>query len=152
MVGGKLKLGKLGKAEEPKLMPPFRHLVNGMLPKVDFPELLLEVAELTGMEEVTHISGADSHMEGFATSLCAVLLSEACNVGFTPVIKPGVPALTRGRLVQVDQGYFRAENISAANGRFIEAQAQIDVVRAWGGGLVASAGGVRFIVRRTQSR
>ncbi|MYR99594.1 Tn3 family transposase [Streptomyces sp. SID8360] len=128
-------------------MPPFRHMVNGMLPKVDFPELLLEVAELTGIEEVfTHISGADSHMEGFATSLCAVLLSEACNVGFTPVIKPGVPALTRGRLVQVDQGYFRAENISAANGLFIEAQAKIDVVRAWGGGLVASADGVRFTV------
>jgi TnpA family transposase len=75
-----------------------------------------------------------------------VLLSEACNVGLTPVIKPDVPALTRGRLVQVDQGYFRAENISVASGRFIEAQAKIDVVRAWGGGLVASADGVRFTV------
>lgn len=147
VVGGKLKLAKLGKAEEPKLMPPFRQLVNGMLPKVDFPELLLEVAELTGMaDSFTHISGADSGMEGFTTSLCAVLLSEACNVGLTPVIKPDVPALTRGRLVQVDQGYFRAENISAANGLFIEAQAKIDVVRAWGGGLVASADGVRFTV------
>ncbi|MEU0375524.1 Tn3 family transposase, partial [Streptomyces sp. NPDC006283] len=79
-----------------------------MLPKVDFPELLLEVAELTGMADAfTHISGAESHMEGFTTSLCAVLLTEACNVGLTPVIKPDVPALTRGRLVQVDQGYFR---------------------------------------------
>ena len=147
VVGGKLKLAKLGKAEEPKLMPPFRQLVNGMLPKVDFPELLLEVAELTGMADAfTHISGADSGMEGFTTSLCAVLLSEACNVGMTPVIKPDVPALTRGRLVQVDQGYFRAENISAANGLFIESQAKIDVVRAWGGGLVASADGVRFTV------
>ncbi|MEU6655084.1 hypothetical protein ABZ904_38175 [Streptomyces sp. NPDC046900] len=36
--GGKLKLAKLGKAEEPKLRPPFRQFVNGMLPKVDFPE------------------------------------------------------------------------------------------------------------------
>lgn len=78
--------------------------------------------------------------------MCAVLLTEACNVGFTPVIKPDVPALSRGRLVQVDHGYFRAENISVANGLFIEAQAKIDVVRAWGGGLVASADGVRFTV------
>lgn len=86
-------------------MPPFRQLVNGMLPKVDFPELLLEVAELTGMPEAfTHISGSDSGMEGFTTSLRAVLLSEACNVGMTPVIKPDVPALTTGRLAQVDQG------------------------------------------------
>jgi hypothetical protein len=67
--------------------------------------------------------------------LCAVLLTEACNVGFTPVIKPDVPALSRGRLVQVDQGYFRAENISVANGLFIEAQAKIDVVRGQRGEL-----------------
>ncbi|MEV0972127.1 Tn3 family transposase [Microtetraspora glauca] len=65
-----------------------------MLTKVDFPELLLEVAELTGMPEAfTHISGAGSGMEGFATSLCVVLLSEACNVGLTPVIKPGLRQL-----------------------------------------------------------
>ncbi len=107
----------------------------------------MEVAELTGMADAfTHISGAGSGMEGFTTSLCAVLLSEACNVGVTPVVKPDVAALTRGRLVQVDQGYFQAENISAANGLFIEAQAKIDVVRAWGGGLVPSADGVRFTV------
>ena len=42
--GGKLKLDKLGKAADPKLMPPFRQLVNNMLPTVDFPEQLLEVA------------------------------------------------------------------------------------------------------------
>lgn len=79
--------------------------------------------------------------------MCAVLLTEACNVGFTPVIKPDVAALGRGRLVHVDQGYFRAENISVANGLFIEARAKIDVVWAWGGGLVASADGVRFTVQ-----
>ncbi|QKV96985.1 Tn3 family transposase [Streptomyces sp. NA02950] len=65
---------------------------------------MLEVAELTGMADAfTHISSTDSGMEGFTTSLCAVLLSEACNVNLTPVIKPDVPALTRARLVQVDQ-------------------------------------------------
>ncbi|MFD9374208.1 Tn3 family transposase [Streptomyces sp. NPDC059999] len=144
---GKLALDRLGPAAEPKLMPAFRQLVNGMLPKVDFPELLLEVAELTGMTSAfTHISGADPSMEEFELSVCALLLSEACNVGLTPVVKPNVPALTRGRLVQVDQGYLRAETISAANGMLIDAQRGIDVVRAWGGGLVASADGVRFTV------
>ncbi|MFE1877151.1 transposase [Streptomyces sp. NPDC059496] len=75
-----------------------------------------------------------------------LLLSEACNVGLTPVVKPNVPALTRGRLVQVDQGHLRAETISVANGMLIDAQRGIDVVRAWGGGLIASADGVRFTV------
>jgi Tn3 transposase DDE domain len=145
--GGRLRLGKLGKAAEPALMPAFRQIVNGMLPKVDFPELLLEVADLTGLADAfTHISGAETSMENFPVSLCAVWLAEACNVGLTPVVKPDVPALRRGRLVQVDQGYFRAENISAGNGLFIDAQAKIGVARAWGGGMVASADGVRFTV------
>ena len=135
VTGGKLRLGKLGRAPEPALMPPFRHLVNGMLPPVDFPELLLEVAELTGFAEAfTHISGADSGMDGFVTSICGVLLSEACNVGLVPVAKPDLPALTRARLVQVDQGYFRAETISAGNAALIAAQQKIDVVRAWAAG------------------
>ncbi len=70
VVGGKLKLARLGKAEEPKLMPPFRQLVNGMLPKVDFPELLLEVAELTGMVDAfTHISGAEGRPRRLRTRL-----------------------------------------------------------------------------------
>lgn len=134
---GKLRLEALGKAEEPKLMPPFRQLVNGMLPQVDFPELLLEVAEFTGLADAfTHISGAVTSMEDFTTSVCGVLLSEACNVGLTPVVEPDHPALTRARLIQVDQRYVRAETLSAANAKLIEAQTKLDVVRAWGGGLV----------------
>ncbi|MFI1711207.1 Tn3 family transposase [Streptomyces griseoruber] len=50
------------------------------------------------------------------------------------------------RPVQVDQGHLRAETIGAANGMLIGAQAKVDIVRAWGGGLVASADGVRFTV------
>ncbi len=67
-------------------------------------------------------------------------------MGLTPVVKSNVPALTRGRRVPVGRGYLRAETISAANGMLIDAQRGIDVVRAWGGGLVASADGVRFTV------
>lgn len=84
-------------------------LANGMLPKIDFPELLLEVAELTGMTTAfTHISGADPHMDDFEVSVCALLLAEACNVGLTPVAAerarpdprppgPGRPGLPAGR-------------------------------------------------------
>jgi hypothetical protein len=51
-----------------------------------------------------------------------------------------------GLSVQVDQGYLRAETISVANGLLIDAQTKVDIVGAWGGGLVASADGVRFTV------
>jgi TnpA family transposase len=79
-------------------------------------------------------------------SVAALLVAEACNVGLTPVIKPGEPALSRARLAHVDQCYVRAENHAAASGVLIDAQAQIPIARAWGGGLLASAGGLRFVV------
>jgi TnpA family transposase len=62
------------------------------------------------------------------------------------VVKPGVPALTRDRLSHVDQNYVRAETLRAANARLITAQAEIPLAAAWGGGLVASADGLRFVV------
>ena len=46
----------------------------------------------------------------------------------------------------MDQGYFRAENISVGNALFLDSQATIDIVAEWGGGLVASADGLRFTV------
>jgi TnpA family transposase len=118
-----------------------------VLVRVDFPELLLEVFDRTGLaSDFTHISGADSPMEDFAVSLCGLIVAEACNVGLVPIEKPNVPVLTRARLQQVDQGYVRAETISAANARMIAAQAGINIVNCWGGGQIASADGLRFVV------
>lgn len=81
-----------------------------------------------------------------ATSVAALLVAEACNVGLTPVTNPAVPALTRGRLSHVDQNYLRADTHSAANARLIRAQAGIGIARLWGGGQVASVDGLRFVV------
>jgi TnpA family transposase len=85
-------------------------------------------------------------MEDLPISVAAVLVAEACNIGFGPVVKPSVSALTRDRLSHVDQNYVRAETHAAANGRLIEFQAGIDLAQAWGGGLVASVDGLRFVV------
>lgn len=74
------------------------------------------------------------------------LVSEACNIGMTPVINPNYEALTRARLVHVDQYYLRAETIAAANAALIEAQARVPIVQYWGKGLLASVDGLRFVV------
>lgn len=146
-VGGRLQIEKLGPRDEPPLMTEFRALLDQMLPRVDFPELLLEVFDRTGLAaDFTHISGADTSMEDFAVSVCGLIVAEACNVGLVPIEKPNVPALTRARLQQVDQGYVRAETLSAGNARLIAAQAGIDIVGCWGGGQIASADGLRFVV------
>src|SRR5262249_13353271 len=113
----------------------------------DLPELLLEVQGWTGcLDEFTHLSEVGARMDGLTLSVAAVLVAGACNIGLRPVVKPSVPALTRARLSQVDQNYVRSETIRAANGRLIEAEGRIALAAAWGGGLVASADGLRFVV------
>ncbi|MGF6884312.1 TnpA family transposase [Nocardia sp. GAS34] len=45
-----------------------------------------------------------------------------------------------------DQSYIRFDTLAAANTALIEAEARIPLAQAWGGGLVASVDGVRFVV------
>jgi hypothetical protein len=94
----------------------------------------------------THISGARARIEDLPISVAAVLVAEACNIGLRPVVKPSVTALTRDRLSHVDQNYVRGETHASANGRLIDFQAGIELAQAWGGGLVASVDGLRFVV------
>ncbi|WP_369011170.1 Tn3 family transposase [Streptosporangium carneum] len=51
----------------------------------------------------------------------------------------------------MDQGYLRGETITAANARLIAAQAELDIVKCWGGGHIASADGLRFVVPGAES-
>ncbi len=73
-------------------------------------------------------------------------MSEACNIGYTPVIDAEDEALTRARLVHVDQYYLRVDTIAAANAKLIEAQGRVPIVEHWGEGLLASVDGLRFVV------
>ncbi|GKQ40669.1 hypothetical protein ALMP_71920 [Streptomyces sp. A012304] len=71
-------------------------------------------------------------MKDLTTSVVALLVSEACNIGMAPVINPNLEALTRARLVHVDQYYLRADTIAAANAALIEPQARAPIVQHWG--------------------
>src|SRR5664279_3233795 len=68
------------------------------------------------------------------------------NVGFGPVTSPGVEALTRDRSHHVDQNDVRFETLAAANTVLVDAQTEIGLAQTWGGGLVASVDGMRFVV------
>lgn len=76
-----------------------------------------------------------------AISVCTVLLVEACNIGLEPIVRPDVPALTKGRLSWVQQNYIRQETLQSANARLVDAQTQVGLAQMWGGGEVASADG-----------
>lgn len=142
-----LVLGKLDELEEPASLKRLKELVAARLPRVDLPEILLEIAARTGFTEAfTHVSERTARAADLTVSLCAVLLGQACNTGPVPLIRSEVPALKRDRLSWVDQNYLRDETITAANAVLVGAQSRIELALAWGGGEVASADGMRFVV------
>jgi len=142
-----LTLTGLDKLEEPPSLLTLRDAVLTRLPRVDLPEVLLEMHARTGFAHAfTHISEGDARVADLPVSLCAVLLAEACNIGLEPVVRSDIPALTRSRLSWVQQNYLRAETLIRANAHLVDTQATIPLAQAWGGGEVASADGLRFVV------
>ncbi len=137
----------MDRLEEPESLVALRAAVDARIPRVDLPDQILEVAGWTGFPgKFTHVSEGSTRAQDLDLSICAVLLAEACNIGLEPVAHPDNPALTRARLSWADQNYIRTETIAAANARLVETQSTIPIAAAWGGGDVASADGIRFVV------
>jgi TnpA family transposase len=142
-----LILTPLDRLEEPKSLLTLRGRVNRRLPPIDLPEVVLEIHAQTNLASgFTHVSDGNARAENLPLSICAVLIAEACNVGLTPVVNPNNPALAYDRLTWVQQNFIRAETLSRANAMLVDAQAKLTLAQAWGGGEVASADGLRFIV------
>jgi len=142
----RLVLTPLDKLEEPKSLKALKKRVQALLPRTDLPELLLEVNRWTGFTDAfTHISEGNSRIKELDVSICAVLISHACNIGLEPVVQPGVPALEYDRLTWVEQNYFRTETLSQANASLVDFHAKLNLSKVWGGGEVASADGLRFV-------
>jgi len=142
-----LVLSPLDKLDEPPSLRRLRAEVDVRLPHLDLPELLLEIHGVTGFADAfTHLSEGNARAEGLATSVCAVLLADACNIGLRAVARPDVPALTLDRLAWVRQNYVREETLAAANARLVDYHATLPLAKAWGGGEVASVDGLRFRV------
>ena len=142
-----LTLSGLDKDEEPPRLLDLRQQVEARLPRIDLPGLLLEIHARTGFaDEFVHISEGGARVKDLPVSLCAVLMAEACNLGLEPVMRPDLPTLAPGRLYWVQQNYLRAETLTRANARLVDAQSRSRLAQIWGGGEVASADGLRFVV------
>ena len=143
----KLVLTGLDGLEDPPSLVELRTLTERMLPQVDLPELLLEVNAWTGFADAfTHVSETRSRIPDLPTSVCAALIADACNIALEPLVRKDTPALTRGRLSWIKQNYFRAETLIQANAALVDCQMTIPLAQHWGGGEVASADGLRFVV------
>ena len=149
MIDGKdeLILSPLDKLDEPVSLIALRKEVKARMPRVDLPEILLEIAARTKFTDAfTHLTESNARVTDIVTSLCAVLLAQACNTGPEPFTRQDTPALRRDRLMWIDQNYIRDDTLVTANGILVAAQSQIALAQLWGGGDVASADGMRLVV------
>lgn len=142
-----LFLTPLDELEASPSLEALRKAVAARLPRVDLPEILLEMAARTEfLEAFTHVAESTARAADLGLSLCTVLLAEACNTGLESLVRNDVPALRRDRLSWVSQNYVRDETLALANARLVAFQNRIALAHAWGGGEVASADGQRFVV------
>ncbi len=114
--GPDLSLERLEKIEEPASLVALRAAINARLPRLDLPELIMEMHARTCFADLfTHASKGGSRAENIVTSICTVLVAEATNTGLEPLVRLDVPALRRSRLSWVKQNFPRAETLTAAN-------------------------------------
>ncbi len=140
-------LKPLAALAEPDSLLALRQAVHDLLPRVNIADIIQEVAAWTGcLADFTHISEGPVRASDIQISLCAVLLAEATNLGLAPFVDTTNPALSRGRLTWVRHNYIRTETIVKANTRLVAMQDTIPLAHAWGGGEVAVADGLRFVV------
>ena len=138
----RLVLTGLDKIDEPQRLVELRGLVQALMPRVDLPELLLEVNAWTGFaNQFTHVSEGTARVENLPISILRALLAEACNVGLEPLVRNDVAALTRGRLGWVLQNYLRAETLTRRTRAWWTTRPHSGW-RSRGGGEVASADGL----------
>lgn len=106
----------LDKLDEPPSLVRLRDEVNARLLRVDLPEILLEIAARTRFtSQFTHVSERASRMHDLSTSLCAVLIAEACNIRLEPLVRNDTVALRRARLSWGNQNFIRNETLTEAN-------------------------------------
>lgn len=141
-----LVLSPLDKLERPPSLVALQAAISARMPKIDLPDIMLEVATRSGFAEAfTHVSERHARVDDFIVSLCGGLVAQACNIGFEPLVRADQSALSRARLSWISQNFIRPETIAVANARIVAAQNALPIAQIWGSGEVASADGIRFV-------
>ncbi|MFK7983978.1 MAG: Tn3 family transposase [Saprospiraceae bacterium] len=140
-------LSPLQPLAESEQLEELKEQIKKLMPQVDLPSIIMEVNRWTNFDkQFLHLTGHEKKVSNFDTSLSAVLLSEACNIGIEPIQRPSNPVLSKGRLDWIKRNYILAENLTKANVKLVDYQYHLPLATHWGGGEVASADGLRFIV------
>jgi hypothetical protein len=123
---GRIDLEKLDALDEPASLRALRARIDAMLPDVELPELLLEIATRTRFTTAfTHEREPSARLSDLEVSIIAVLIAQACNVGYKPLVDEKIPALRLERLKYVARHYIRLETVIAANAMIVDYHAKL---------------------------
>lgn len=79
---GRLHLKALPAETDPPTVVELRRLTTRMLPRVDLPEVLLEVFSWTGADQAfTSMTGGETRLGDLGVTIAALLVAQACNIG-----------------------------------------------------------------------
>ncbi len=90
---GKLHVERIEAIPGPPALTGLRKRLEAMLPRIDLPEVILEVMAWhpAFTRAFTAVSGGEPRLAGLHVSIAAVLTAHVLNVGYGPVISPAVP-------------------------------------------------------------
>jgi TnpA family transposase len=154
----KISVTPLEKLPDSEFLLELNQAITKRLPEVGLAEVILELNARTRfiqamLEPDTNekhrqpqLTPARRYAHNLEVSVAAVLLAEACNIGLKSVAQELNPALRIDRLTMVKDRYFSADAIRRGNTRLVNYHVTRGLSQKWGGGEVASADGLRFVV------
>ncbi|MGH7920892.1 MAG: Tn3 family transposase, partial [Candidatus Dormibacteraceae bacterium] len=96
---GRLHVERIQAVPDLPSLVDLRRRVEGMLPSVDLPEIVLEVMtwEPGFVDAFTSVSGGEPRLTDLHVTIAAVLTAHALNLGYGPIVQPGRPPAPTAR-------------------------------------------------------
>lgn len=140
---GRLVLPRLSAEERPESATRLEDMVADLLPRVELPDLLIEVDRWTGFSDrFQHASGSTRRPRDFLKVLYASILAHACNFGLHQMAS--VTDISYSRLDWCTTWFLRDECLRKALAVLVDHHHSLPLARIWGGGILSSSDGQRF--------
>jgi len=140
---GELVIPPLSAEDIPAEAEALRDELAGMLPRVPFASVLVEVDARTGfLDHLVHAGGKVNRPAELKRNLIYVIVAEATNMGLTAMAEScGVPYEV---LAWTAEWYFRPDTLEAANTAVVNYHHRLPLTQAFGPGTLSSSDGQRF--------
>jgi len=148
---GELVVSPLPAEQLPAAVDALAEATSVRLPRVQLPELLIEVDQMTRFsEEFTHAGGAQPRNPELTRNVYPALITYACNLGYAGMADAS--GISEDALAWTAQWYLRQDTLRAANTRLVNAHHAHPLAGLWGGGTLSSSDGQRFPQRGLELR